>query len=389
MKKSKYIFYIFYSSNCNVFYGNGTVWELLSMKGWCTMETVERFMGAMVGSAAGDALGYLIEFMNMKSIQKKYGPYGLRTILKLEANGKKSIVSDDTQLSLFTIDGLLWAAYSGLTQTEGLHRAYIRWYYTQTERMVSPSWAVWLKRQEHEVHWEYDMMAEKALFARRAPGKACLMALAAGNVFSREVLANTCRSSTALSRAIPIGLWHAGSPEEAFSAACDAALLTHGHADAYLTAGTLGAMIAFLAMGKEMGTAITGALRILQNYDEGTNVLKSVLEAVDEAVTDRNPVRSMKKIGLGWKADEALALSVYCILKTASVKDAVLMACNQDGDSDTCGAITGALTGALYGAQSIPKNWQSNMECMELLRHLTACMYQCRAKNPVDEAAQE
>ena len=37
--------------------------------------------------------------------------------------------------------------------------------------------------------------------------------------------------------------------------------------------------------------------------------MKTILRAVDEAVTDRNPVRSMKKLGLGKKADEALALA--------------------------------------------------------------------------------
>lgn len=344
------------------------------------METIERFMGAMLGGAVGDALGYLIEFMNMKSIQKKYGPYGLRTILKLEANGKKSIISDDTQLALFTIDGLLWSSCSNLSLQEGLHRAYMRWYYTQTERLIDPSLEKWLRIQEHETHWEYQMMEERFLFARRAPGKACLMALATGKTFSRDAAANNCRSSTVLSRAVPIGLWHAGMPEEAFADACDAALLTHGHADAYLAAGTLGAILSLLAAGKEIGGAITESLRILQKQEDGTCILKSILQAIDEAVTDRNPVRSMKKLGLGWKASEAIALSVYCILKTSSVKDAVLMACNQDGDSDTCGFVTGSMTGVLYGPQTIPKNWLSNMECMDILKKLTHCLYEERMR---------
>jgi len=73
------------------------------------MNAAERFTGCMLGGATGDALGYLIEFDDLKTIRKKYGPYGLRTVLKLEANGKKGVISDDTQMSLFTADGLLWA----------------------------------------------------------------------------------------------------------------------------------------------------------------------------------------------------------------------------------------------------------------------------------------
>lgn len=349
------------------------------------MERMERFNGAILGCAVGDALGYLIEFMNMKSIQKKYGPHGLRTVLKLASNGNKSIISDDTQLALFTMDGLLWATHDDLPLEEGLHRSYLRWYYTQTERLPAPMIATWMKQQPHEGTYGYDVMAERDLFARRAPGKSCLIALATGTQFSADNLPNTCRSSTVLSRAIPIGLWYTGEPDKAFAAAKAAALLTHGSPVAYFTAATLAAMMSLLASGKEMGAAITGGLRILQAEDEDNDILKAVLRAVDEAVTDRNPVRVMKKIGLGWKAEEALALSIYCILKTTNVKDAVLMACNQDGDSDTCGAVCGSMTGALYGPTAIPKSWTHNMECIDILKQVTNILYYVRYGQ--DEAA--
>lgn len=40
------------------------------------MERKERFTGCMLGGAAGDALGYVIEFDSLKAIQQKYGPTG-------------------------------------------------------------------------------------------------------------------------------------------------------------------------------------------------------------------------------------------------------------------------------------------------------------------------
>ena len=72
----------------------------------------------MLGGAVGDALGFVIGKDDLKTIHKKYGPYGLRTVLKSAKNGNKSIISDDTQLSLFTADGMLWADHDGLEPTE-------------------------------------------------------------------------------------------------------------------------------------------------------------------------------------------------------------------------------------------------------------------------------
>ena len=91
------------------------------------MDGLDRFMGCMFGGAVGDALGFVIEFDDLKTIHKKYGPYGLRTVLKSAKNGNKSLISDDTQLALFTADGMLWADHDRLEPSDGLYRAYMRW----------------------------------------------------------------------------------------------------------------------------------------------------------------------------------------------------------------------------------------------------------------------
>ena len=127
------------------------------------MDGLDRFMGCMFGGAVGDALGFVIEFDDLKTIHKKYGPYGLRTVLKSAKNGNKSLISDDTQLALFTADGMLWADHDGLEPSDGLYRAYMRWYYTQTERIIHPEQEKWMKRQPHEVDFDYDIMEEEAL----------------------------------------------------------------------------------------------------------------------------------------------------------------------------------------------------------------------------------
>lgn len=340
------------------------------------MNGLNRFMGCMLGGAVGDALGFVIGKDDLKTIHKKYGPYGLRTVLKSAKNGNKSIISDDTQLALFTADGMLWADHDGLEPTEGLYRSYMRWYYTQTERIIRPEQEKWMNRQSHEVALEYDIMGEQALFARRSPGKTCLTALASGKKLSRDETINHSSGNSTVMRAAPIGLFYEGDPEKAFFVGSQAASLTHGNPKAFLSTATISAIIASLAVGKDISTALGGALHILQREPEGTRLLKLLLRSIDEAVTDRNPVRSMKKIGLGKKVDEALALSIYCVLKTGTLKEAVLMACNQDGDSDTCGAICGNIMGTIFGDKAIPKSWSCNLECDVLIRRLSQCLYE-------------
>lgn len=48
---------------------------------------------------------------------------------------------------------------------------------------------------------------------------------------------------------------------------------------------------------------------------------------------------------------------MYCLLRTKSYKDCVLMAVNLGDDTDTVAAVAGGLAGALYGYDAIPKEW--------------------------------
>ena len=69
--------------------------------------------GSLIGGAAGDALGYTVEFMRYNQILQKYGHPG---ITDYELRGGAALISDDTQMTLFTANGMLM----------GLTRHYIR-----------------------------------------------------------------------------------------------------------------------------------------------------------------------------------------------------------------------------------------------------------------------
>lgn len=69
----------------------------------------DRIRGCMLGGAVGDALGYAVEFLGENSIFTRYGDQGI-TAYELDRDSGKAIISDDTQMSLFTANGLLCAA---------------------------------------------------------------------------------------------------------------------------------------------------------------------------------------------------------------------------------------------------------------------------------------
>lgn len=67
--------------------------------------TAEHFRGCLLGGAAGDALGHPVEFMRIEKIHTVFGADGIRAYPE-ETGGH---ITDDTQMTLFTAEGLLGA----------------------------------------------------------------------------------------------------------------------------------------------------------------------------------------------------------------------------------------------------------------------------------------
>ena len=74
----------------------------------------------MVGGAVGDALGYPVEFDSWTRICRRYGRQGI-TRYQLDRTGL-ALISDDTQMALFTAAGVLLGMTRGC-DAYGAHRA--------------------------------------------------------------------------------------------------------------------------------------------------------------------------------------------------------------------------------------------------------------------------
>src|SRR5262247_4153472 len=103
--------------------------------------TLENFTGCLLGGAVGDALGAPVEFHSIHLIRNKYGSAEITDYDV--AYGRRGAITDDTQMTLFTAEGLLRAIarrhHKGVCHPASLiHHAYIRWLRTQDERSRSP-----------------------------------------------------------------------------------------------------------------------------------------------------------------------------------------------------------------------------------------------------------
>jgi len=93
--------------------------------------------------AIGDALGYEVEFNNLRQIRERFGQSGIKTSVSKQG---KLIVSDDTQMTLFTLEGLLQAfakdAFSFQSCVESIRQAYLDWFETQRGSSKDQTWLV-------------------------------------------------------------------------------------------------------------------------------------------------------------------------------------------------------------------------------------------------------
>nr|WP_279580383.1 ADP-ribosylglycohydrolase family protein [Fodinicola feengrottensis] len=189
----------------------------------------ERMAGCLLAGAVGDALGAPIEFLSIQGIRQRYGPAGLTSYAP--AYGRTGgAITDDTQMTLFTLEGLLLAGPEG-DQVEAVRQAYLRWLETQGGPPAEPAGR---------------LLGIADLHSLRAPGNTCLSALratvAGGPTGTVADPINDSKGCGGVMRAAPAG-FVSGDLRRAFALCSEIAALTHGHPSGYLPAGVLAAVV--------------------------------------------------------------------------------------------------------------------------------------------------
>ncbi|MEV7420896.1 ADP-ribosylglycohydrolase family protein [Streptomyces sp. NPDC089919] len=315
-----------------------------------------RVRGALLGSAIGDALGAPVAGLSLDGIRETHGLEGLTELAP--AYGRRGSVTASTQLTLFTVDGLIRAHVRRDTGAwhppTDVHRAYLRWAATQhdwgpDERRTDNGW---LAREE----W---------LYARRGPDRACLTGFGDEILGTLEKPKNpTARDAGATVRSAPFGLLVGWEPALVLQLAVECAAQSHGHPTAYLSAGAFAVIVHGLARGDSLDAAVQRALGMLGSrpgHQPVTDALQRALGAVRQGLPSPKLVESLSP-GDGRDAEDALAVAVYCALVAEDLRHGLRLAVNHGGDSTATGALCGSLLGALSGETALPPAWLAELE---------------------------
>ena len=344
----------------------------------------DRFRGCLLGGALGDALGYPVEFMTTEQIAQAYGKNGI-TELPVSREDGVALFSDDTQMTLFTAEGIIWADALGAKNEISSYTTYVfysyqRWLYTQIGIIASREYSDILKR---DGQFSSVLLREKELFEQRAPGSTCISALkeASGHNYGRMInKINDSKGCGGVMRVAPAGLYFCRDSERAFRMAAEFAAITHTHPTGYLAAGALGAIIAELINGADIEEAVDISLYILKSYDSCMETCRALDNARQLDAADVPPVESVRRLGKGWVAEEALAIAVYCALcHSGNAGNALRLAVNHDGDSDSTGAICGNIMGAHLGTEAFPRKWRKKLQLEHLISDIASQLYKCTA----------
>lgn len=319
-----------------------------------------RIRGTLLGAALGDALGAPLAGLSLDAIRTAHGPDGLTG--PAAAHGRRGRVTAATQLTLFTVDGLIRAHVRRDTGVwhppTDVHRAYRRWAATQHD------WGPDERREDNG--W---LAQEEWLYARRDPDRACLTG------FGDDVLATldqpknpAARGAAAAARSAPFGLLVGWEPALVLQLTVECAAQSHGHPTAHLSAGALAVIVHGLIRGDSLDAAVQRTLGLLgarPGHQPVTDALQRATAAVTQGPPGPDAVEALSPGDAAPEARDAthaLAVAVYCALVAEDIAHGLRLAVNHGGDSVSAGALCGALLGALHGETALPPAWLAELE---------------------------
>jgi ADP-ribosylglycohydrolase len=197
----------------------------------------------------------------------------------------------------------------------------------------------------------------------RAPGVACMYGCAqlARGMPWRQAGKPGSGGCGAAMRSMAYGMWHRNSPDEAARWAAEHALMTHSHPMAQASAAAMAAGTTASLMGltpDEIGRWMVKAADLC-DAKTASMLAQAMLWAFDTCISTAEVLDKWQ----GWAGHEAVAASLFCFLRASSCwHDAVILAVNSPGDSDSLGCMTGALSGAHFGIAGIPPSFVRNIE---------------------------
>lgn len=341
-------------------------------------QRIECSRACLLGGAIGDALGAPVATMDWPTIRGRFGASGVQTL----ASG---CVSDETQLMLFTAEGML-RGYVRIQERDiyapalTIHHALLRWLTTQDIPTAVPC-----------LDADTGLVGDPRLHARRSPSTVCIDALSRAPAFGWQ--AGGGLRGGGVMRVAPIGLFPWGDfllhhRERAFQVACESLRLTHAHPGDYLAAGLLAYLVnGLLETPHSLESLMLRALTFMDsgnwlNFHLGSEArrelprsqarLRFLLEAVldfHRRGIDPSP-QAIDVFGQDGGSEELLAIGIWCALMADNYPQGVLWAVNHGAASEVAGMVAGHLLGLRFGLEGLPPAWLEALEYHDWLERL-------------------
>ncbi len=344
-----------------------------------------RIAACLYGGALGDALGYEIEFNPWSSIQMLYGENGIDAPVMHDG---KARVSDDTQMTLFTAEGMGFRMF----HKDKLGKS------ARVEHYVYHAYLCWLKTQGIRANTPLESCSELLknpdMHCRRAPGNTCLSALRSGEMGTLDEPINDSKGCGGVMRAAPLGFIRGNRNQQSLFGSplengAKVAALTHGHPLGWLPAAMLADTVErciyehyhslrdVIADSLEATVAHFGQEVYVSYFEE---LMRRAIALAEENRSEPFDIAgvdepAVSSLGEGWVGEEALAIAVYAALRYPDdLKKALCVAVNHGGDSDSTGAVAGNILGAWLGMDGIPRDWLAQLELTEEIEKLADMM---------------
>ena len=315
-----------------------------------------RLHASLLGGAFGDSLGAEIEFLSLGTIRRRY-PNGMNDLPPHQ--GLRGAITDDTQMTLFTAEGIIRAHIRGTVKgichlPSVVHHALLRWYRTQGGKpQVSTD--------------DVGLIADQRLWARRAPGNTCLSALGRSTEFG-EPAKNDSKGCGTIMRVAPAALMVPRS--QVRSIAIETSALTHGHPTGQLAAAAWAEMLVEVSTGAKLEETAIATAREYEGLEHGEETAAAIRKALDAPRDGAGA--TVEGLGGGWTAEEALSIALYACLAGRSFDEALQIAVTHGGDSDSTGAIAGNMLGLLDPDAVLHHRWAPVIEGADIMSRMVA-----------------
>lgn len=300
------------------------------------IELREKYLGAMVGSALGDAIGELAFRYREKS-----------KLLPIIERAEELCYTDDTAMAIGLAESIL--EKGGLDQ-QHLGDIFRRNFYREPWRGY-------------------------------APGPPTIFSLVGTMGLSYVEAARSLFGGTgslgngAAMRIVPVGLFFHRS-ENLYETACASAQVTHAHPVGMDGSAVQAWAIAnVVEMDPEEEFPLESFIQGLISFSR-TGEIRSKMKQVGELILrDVAPKVAADSLGRSVAVDESLPFAIYSFLRyPKSFEDCLFCAILNGGDRDTLGAMACAISGAYLGIKAIPSSWRMKLENRTLIEGLASSL---------------